>query len=344
MARLSVPGNLLLFGEYAVLEEGGLGLAVAIERRVVVDLSPARELSILGRWGGESTEWRPRGAPASEARRQPDAARGGEPPPAAAPGDQPPDLLGAAVAACDRMLARPDGRADDYPLRLTVDSAALYEPGRAKSGFGSSAAVAVGVTAALLRAARAEEAGFEGMVFEAALAAHRVHQGGRGSGYDIAASLAGGLLLFTGGPCPSYRRLSLPWLPDFSLIQTEHPVKTPGAIGRYLAWKRRKPQEADRFLRRSNEVVLQILAATTLEAARPAIIEATRLGLWLGREIGVPAEIPLRAAPGEPPLGDGLLLKALGAGNEIGAIWAPPDEPRPGLPAVIAVAGLSWNE
>ncbi len=352
MALLTVPGNLLLFCEYAVLEEGGLGIAVAIERRVIVDLSPAPELSIFGRWGAESTEWHPRAAPESEVGRQSIAGRaaderapaGAGPAEDAVSADGPPDLLTAAVAACDRALLRPRSREGDYPVRLTVDSSALYEAGRAKSGFGSSAAVAVGVTAALLGSAGVEEARSERVLFETSLAAHRTHQGGSGSGYDVATSIAGGMLLFSGGRRPSFRRASLPFLLDFSLVQTQQPVKTPGAIGRYLDWKRRKPQEADRYLRRSNEIIQALLSATSWQDARPAIAEATELGLRLGREIGVPAEIPLPAALEEQPHRDAFSLKALGAGNELGAIWASPGEPRLGTPAPIADRGLSWNE
>ena len=34
--ELSAPGNLLLMGEYAVLEEDGRGLAMAVERRATL--------------------------------------------------------------------------------------------------------------------------------------------------------------------------------------------------------------------------------------------------------------------------------------------------------------------
>jgi mevalonate kinase len=40
--RASVPANLLLLGEYAVLEEGGLGLAVAVDPRVRISAAPGR--------------------------------------------------------------------------------------------------------------------------------------------------------------------------------------------------------------------------------------------------------------------------------------------------------------
>ncbi len=333
LAGLTVPGNLLFFGEYAVLEEGGLGIAAAIERRVVIEVVPAPELSILGRSGRARVEWTPRRAV------QGAASQGQE----RAVGESSGDLLGAVVQACDRSLARPEGREADYPLRLTVDSTALFDPNGAKSGFGSSAAVAVGVTAALLRWDPAEELPSDALLFETALAAHRAFQDGRGSGYDIAASLEGGLLLFTGGLRPSFRRVSLPWLPPFCLVHTEHPVKTPGAITRYLAWKRRRPQEADRFLHRSNEAIRAILAAATWEEALPIMVEATRLGIWLGREIEVPAE--LGAAGGLPgqPLGAASLLKAVGAGDELGVLWAPRGQRLPQLPEPVAPAGIVWS-
>ncbi len=50
--RLTVPGNILLLGEYAVLEEGGLGFAMAVETRVRLEVSPAAGLSIEGTWLG----------------------------------------------------------------------------------------------------------------------------------------------------------------------------------------------------------------------------------------------------------------------------------------------------
>ena len=55
--RLTVPGNLLLAGEYAVLEEGGLGAALAVEPRLTVTVFPAERWEIVGRWigGGELT-------------------------------------------------------------------------------------------------------------------------------------------------------------------------------------------------------------------------------------------------------------------------------------------------
>ena len=55
--RLTVPGNILLLGEYAVLEEGGLGLAMAVSERVRFDSMPAETLRIESRWPGASVSW-----------------------------------------------------------------------------------------------------------------------------------------------------------------------------------------------------------------------------------------------------------------------------------------------
>ena len=54
MPVLSAPANLLLLGEYAVLEEGGLGLALAVERRARITVEPSDGLEVLGRRPGGS--------------------------------------------------------------------------------------------------------------------------------------------------------------------------------------------------------------------------------------------------------------------------------------------------
>ena len=56
----SAPGNLLLAGEYAVLEPGGLGVTVAVDRlvRVVGREDPAASgLRVAGSWGADTVTW-----------------------------------------------------------------------------------------------------------------------------------------------------------------------------------------------------------------------------------------------------------------------------------------------
>lgn len=110
----TVPGNILLLGEYAVLEEGGLGLAMAVEPRVRLEASPAGILQVDGQWPG---------------------------------GSGPSPLADAAVGTVSEYLGGP------CTGRIRVDSTDFFSPGGRKSGLGSSAAVTVAVVCALLRLA-----------------------------------------------------------------------------------------------------------------------------------------------------------------------------------------------
>ena len=120
---LCVAGNLLLLGEYAVLEEGGLGLALAVEPRVQVRATTSDDLRIDGSWPGGA-------------------------------GRSP--FVDSAVRVTEEHLGRPCTGA------LHVDSRALYSADGRKTGLGSSAAVTVSVVCALLalagESARGEEA------------------------------------------------------------------------------------------------------------------------------------------------------------------------------------------
>jgi phosphomevalonate kinase len=305
--RLSVPGNLLLLGEYAVLEQGGLGLAVAVERRLAVEAEPAPGLTVTGSWsGGEDLRW--------------SAAD-----PAASP------LITEVAAACEAYLASV-GRA--LPgARIRVDSGSFYVEGR-KIGFGSSAAVAVGLAWILLDLSG--KPADPQAISELALRAHRRAQGGRGSGYDVLASSHGGVGLVTGGELPAWEPLRLSWLAPLFLYRGPRSVSTPQAIDRYRQWRGRCPREADAFLGDSNRCVLAFAGSRTRGEAASWLARSRELGLRLAERIGVDASL---AAPETLPPGE---LKALGAGNELGLYFpveAPPP-PHAGLmPLAIAPEG-----
>jgi len=305
-----------LLGEYAVLEEGGLGLAVAAEPRVRVRAEPPWRagdgLAVVARMDAE-LRWTP-----ESARGDPRAA-----------------LLEAAVEVC-----RPAAGT------VEVDSSDFYFAGR-KGGYGSSAAAAVAFCWALLalgEGALPEPAA----VLEAALAAHRRAQGGRGSGYDVLASFHGGVGLFIGGSRPEWRPLHLPWLEPLYLFQGERSLPTPGAIGKYLDWRRRKPEEARRFLEESNRHVEGFTRAASRSEALDCLRRCRELGLRLGEAIGVPAGLePLSQALRDRVRSED--CKALGAGNELGLAFPerPLDRPA-GLQPVrlsgggLAQEGLAW--
>lgn len=301
----SAPGSVLLLGEYAVLQPGGLGVAAAVEPRVRVRVRPAADaLRIEGTDGVDRFAWR--------------AGAGG--------------LLDAVVDACAIEL----GRAPD-PAAVAVDSGALTGGGR-KLGLGASAAVAVAVTRALLdgagRGARLDT------VFRTALSAHRAAQGGRGSGYDVAVSTYGGTGLFHGGEEPRFE--PLPAAPaDLFLVLGDRPLATPPAVSRYLAWAREQPVDCRRHRRVSDAIVRHALRtggwAEALRAGR-------RVTQWLGEHIGVLVEPDELRGRLEQVAGAGHAGKPAGAGGELAICVAAPGCAVPDRPWVrpltVSAAGV----
>ena len=310
--RASVPANLLLLGEYAVLEEGGLGLAVAADPRVRVRLErrTGTGLAVVARMEAE-LHWSP----------------------GSARGDARTALLEAAVEVCC-PAGPPAGTVE-------VDSSEFFFAGR-KGGFGSSAAAAIALCWALL-ALDAGSPPAPAAVLETALAAHRRAQGGRGSGYDVLASFHGGVGLFVGGARPAWRPLHLPWLEPLYLFHGERSLSTPEAISKYREWRRRRPEEARRFLEESNRQVQGFARAASRFEALRLLRRCRELGLRLGEAIGVPASLPTTDLAGrdEVRLDD---CKALGAGNELALAFPelPLEAPPRGLrQACLAREGLS---
>lgn len=179
----SAPGKAVIAGEYAVLD-GAPAIVMAVDRRARVSIDPVEP--------GPHKVTAP-GFADGERRFRDDA------------GDivwQDRQASWPLLEHCWRAVAPESSAA----LGIVLDSREFrdHATGR-KLGIGSSAAL----TAALTQALVAMSAG-SGPVSEAAYAAHREFQAGRGSGIDVAASLSGGLLEY----CMQGRRTSpLKW-PD----------------------------------------------------------------------------------------------------------------------------------
>lgn len=164
------PGKLMLAGEYAVLRpQGGRALAVALPEGVEVTARPSPGGWELAREEG-GLVWR-------EA-----IGQQGEPPPEAL------RFVHAALQSSRRSPAI----AQLAPLRLGTRQLGALGTGAQKPGVGGSASATV-ATCAVLAAAAGETCPPE-MLLERALAAHREAQGGRGSGYDVATIIYGGLV------------------------------------------------------------------------------------------------------------------------------------------------------
>jgi len=289
--RLTVPGNLLLAGEYAVLEAGGLGAALAVEPRLTVTAFPQDEWEVSGRWTGGGETWRPES------------------------GAEPTFAGQVFLKALEVLEARGDHRNRQWstrtrPARIEVDSREFFDAQGRKLGYGSSAALAVGLTAALTRLGGREA---DATAHQAAVAAHRHAQGGAGSGYDVTVSWFGGFGLFTGGPAPRWEPADPTRLPPLALFAGPEAVRTTGSIARYRAWQAAEPRAARDYLEANNGAVAALVRARTEAEVRAAWDQCRLLGLDLGRRIG--SDAALAVPPGLDPE---TFVKALGAGNETG--------------------------
>lgn len=203
MSESSAPGKIVVSGEYAVLG-GAPAIAMAVDRRVRVSVLPAEgdgwQLHTSGYNGGRwafalqdgRVDWRHPAPPAG------------------------------AMRLIERVLefapvATPAGS-------IRIDSSEFYsQDDGAKLGLGSSAAVAVALTAALVRDASPDD------LIEVAGRAHAAFQNGRGSGIDIATSVSGGLVAYTRGRSPG--KLSWPRELDYAVLWSGQPASTADRIG-----------------------------------------------------------------------------------------------------------------
>jgi len=315
MMRITVPGNLLLFGEYAVTEEGGYGIAAAIGPRLTVSVEPASELEITGLWADERVHWNVR-----EILSYRDAGDSGE-------------LVPSVVRHVADELSEYGAHLADTSGHIIIDSSSFFSPEGRKRGYGSSAAVAAGLTVVLFSLASTGTRTTPRHLYLTALGAHRAAQGGRGSGYDVAASLFGGMGFFTGGAQPSWFELLPQWLPDFILYPGPNEVKTALSVTGYRRWAEEDPNRRADFLAASNGAVEEFAFAVDWREAVSAGSRAKRLCVELGDRIGVPARLDLPSAlstlvmesAGHIPQGHPeILYKAVGAGDELGVLMTPP--------------------
>lgn len=331
--RISAPANLLLLGEYAVLEEGGLGIAIAPDVRATARSVPGPD-QVVGHLPGGTVRW---------------------------PGDD--ALLGRIACHLRETFGE-----DTSPGSVDVDTQAFFDATGRKRGYGSSAAVAVVLTALwMLRAGTIAvehgtnqtpplgpgatgslATGDRAAIFHNAVAAHRAGQGGAGSGYDVACSSYGGALRFVGGAQPTAARIDLAWLPPMALFAGRHAVATSGAVARLKEWRSNHTARWKEFFRTSNMLVESFSRATSWPEAAQVLNEYRTLTLRFGSQIGVSAEI----APPEP-MPTGTAFKAVGAGNELGVAFIPqagrsrggPEDADDSMtPISIALEGVTWEE
>lgn len=300
--RYSAPGNLLLCGEYAIVNPGGTGVAVATAPRLSCTVRPAAQLQLEGRMGERRFRWAPQ------------------------------QRSGLFFCVLDELCTVLNEiyidkkkwcmeRIASLPLEVSVDSSALLRPDGGKAGFGSSAAVTALLLFALTDAVTATPPLPE-QLLQPAVRAHRRFQGGRGSGYDVAASLFGGIGLFTGGEHPGWQPVAPAWSGTLWSISGAAPVSSAAGVVSYAGWQHNHPAADRAFCAVSRRSALRLVESRG-GAAAFALNRAALPGCWLGRRLGRSPEAGLLGSRIKQLRSLGWGAKASGAGDELGVAFSP---------------------
>ena len=201
------------------------------------------------------------------------------------------EALAAVRAHCQaRGVAMPAGA----PL---IDSASLSDGGR-KLGLGSSAAVAVAATGALLDAAGLPVETDPETVFRLADGAHRASQGGRGSGADVAAAVLGGVIVFAraAGGAASFRRLEARPAFEPVVISAGSPSVTVDHVRAVERLAARDPQTHARRLQEIRDAATAFLRAYE-EADGVGLVAAVAAANTALDGLGRAADLPIVTPP-----------------------------------------------
>ena len=288
--RVSAPGKLMLAGEYVVVERAAPALAVAVDRRMHVEIVPESRRT----WLVTSPGLGLRDAPLKSV-----------------------PVLAEVVA---RLPGIPSGG------RITVTSDLGEGPN--KPGLGGSAALCAAAFSGLWKASGASGP----PDLDIAIAAHRAAQGGRGSGYDVATALQGGVALFhpgNGGAPARVERVRWPAGLHAAVFRTGRGADTSEQLARMQTW--REEDEA------SYEACIEPLAAET-EAFISAFLTGD-VARILDAASQVQEELAMMDRIGELGIMGGGQCQLLGAIEDGGAIartsgagggdcaWALSDDP-----------------
>jgi phosphomevalonate kinase len=251
------PGKLVLVGEYAILE-GAPGLAVAVDvrakARVAAIPGPGNQLVIPGTGQRFGFHWVPDSRPRWE--------------------QNSPGAFGLPLEMCAEILStrgllpRRSGLAT---CEIQLDTSAFFLTAsggeRQKLGLGSSAAVVVALTGALLRLAGETSLSRQDLI-DICCEAHRRLQGGVGSGIDVATSVTGGTVAVAAGqdPVTGARILQaqpVAWPGPLRLVAvwSGESAATPGMLGKLRAFGERSAREYSGHMQRLGAIAGQAVAA-----------------------------------------------------------------------------------
>lgn len=242
----SAPGKLLILGEYAVIT-GSPALVMAVDRRVQVSLAAtpgapacidAPQLDVHA----HRMDWRRAGS-------------------------DHPEALGPALQFISRLIEGFGARHERLDgLHVVIDSAQLYRPspgggGMVKTGLGSSAAVAAAlITAFEIYLAGGVDRPDAEARFRRWLPDYRDTLGRNGSGVDLAASLAGGLLrVRPDDATDAIRPMVWPEGLYWQAIWTGQPASSGERVRHFRAWQEHNPAASGALVREMGKVVEELL-------------------------------------------------------------------------------------
>ncbi|WPM05653.1 phosphomevalonate kinase [Borreliella sinica] len=288
LINFSVPGNLLLMGEYAILEEKGLGLAIAINKRAFFSFKKSDSWRFFSK-NKEIDDF---------------------------------FLIEDKNDFVFKMFAYLNQNCffnlERFAYDVYIDTSNFFFNDGTKKGFGSSAVVAIGIVCGLFLIYNATNIFDKGEIFKYCLEAYRHSQGGIGSGYDIATSIFGGVIEFEGGFAPKCRQLDFIEFNDFYLLRGLQSVKTTASIYEY---NKHRDSILDFIWKYNSEIKKLVSSVNSSKSSLISSLKiAKELGLAIGEAIGVSAALP----PSFEHLQDQCdLIKALGAGNETFLVYRP---------------------
>ena len=264
------PGKLFIMGEYAVLD-GAPAVVAAVDRyvEVAVRLTKAAGMVRVAAPGYV-----------------PEQFRAAEIPPLQGP-------LRFVLAAYEAAKTR-------FPAlaKLGIDvqtSSTLADDSNIKVGLGSSAAVTAGVIAGLSAVAGEPPAANRNAIFELACGAHRIAQGGVGSGADVAASVYGGVIRLRPARDGTPRVSPVAWPADALLLVgwSGSAADTADSVRRYCATRNGGSQARSTFVRVSRNAVAGFISALSQGTLSLSAIEANGQALErLGQDLQLPIITP----------------------------------------------------
>ncbi|MBE1159335.1 mevalonate kinase family protein [Dyella acidiphila] len=332
----SAPGKLVLLGEYAVLE-GAPALVLAVNRRAHVRIETrddgvcdvhAPDLGVSAARmtiDGAGLHWRC------------DAAVAGK--------------LSLVEHVWQGMQREGLAPSAGTGFSLHLDTSGFFnadsEP-RAKLGLGSSAALTVALASALAAyAGHAEVLGDRQQWLRRLLHMHGGWQGGRGSGVDVGASVAGGLIRYQlTGPArePGFSALAWPMAGVHCLfVWSGQSVSTNDFLQRLAQWRTQRAAEYTAHmdeLGRLSEAALQALARQDAQSFIRLTKDYASALQAFGHACGLEIYSPEQKKLAELASSAGVSYKPCGAGGDFGVVFADDAERLATFERAIVPAGM----